>query len=274
VSRGDGTTVVAGPSVPEGGATPAFLSGAAASTGEIATSKMTTTIEISGAPGVNGTMTMEGQFDRANNRASMTMDYGDLAPAMGDGTMTTIVDGTDVYLSGPMLGLLGVDEEWAKIDAGQLGELGGSSAGGMVPDGPSSFLDLLRSTGKVDTVGPEDVRGVPTTHYRATLDFGSLADRVPAKARKRLDEMLGGYGLSLDDYPSMPADAWIDADGHVRRLRLLLDFGKMTGPDVGLDGVTMTETVELYDFGKPVTIEVPDPADVGTLDPSKLLGGD
>jgi hypothetical protein len=72
----------------------------------------------------------------------------------------------------------------------------------------------------------------------------------------------------------MPADAWIDADGHVRRLRLLLDFGKMTGPDVGLDGVTMTETVELYDFGKPVTIEVPDPADVGTLDPSKLLGGD
>jgi hypothetical protein len=274
VSRGGASTVVAGPSVPDGGATPAYLSGAAASTGEYSTGKMTVAVEIAGVPGFAGTMTVDGQFDRTNHRASAGLDAGDPIPGMSGQAMRTVVDGTDVYLSGPMLSVLGVDKEWAKVDLGAFGELGkmGDPTGGIDPDGPRSFLDLLGSVGKVDTVGAEDVRGVPTTHYRTTVDVAALSERAPGKVRDRLDQLLATYGASLDDLPSVPIDAWVDGDGLVRRVRIVVDtasMGEKAGPAAG---VTVTETVELYDLGQPVDIAVPDPADVGTLDLSKLGG--
>ena len=67
---------------------------------------------------------------------------------------------------------------------------------------------------------------------------------------------------------------WVDDDGYVRRFEMVFDFSELgEAADPELEGVTMTMTIELYDFNEPVEVEIPDPADVGELDPS-VLGGD
>ena len=64
---------------------------------------------------------------------------------------------------------------------------------------------------------------------------------------------------------SIPVDVWVDADGLVRRMQL--DMG-------GMLGGTATLTIELFDYGQPVDIEVPSPDDVRSLTDGLGIFGD
>jgi hypothetical protein len=67
-------------------------------------------------------------------------------------------------------------------------------------------LDTLRATRRAKALGKERIGGIPTTHYRATVDPGLAkrldAGRPDAEGRPR-------YGR---------VDVWVDANGIVRRL--------------------------------------------------------
>jgi hypothetical protein len=66
----------------------------------------------------------------------------------------------------------------------------------------------------------------------------------------------------------MPVDVWVDADGLPRRLQI--DLGGMVAA-MGLDGGSAVMTIEFFDYGVPVDIEVPSPDEVTPI--TEVLGG-
>ena len=198
-------------------------------------------------------ITSTGGFD--GTRMTMEVDVGAvLAGALGstdaslpeglDEPMRLVVDGSTVYLRVPVLDALLDSPGWLSATPEDLDAAGGplGFAGGVTD--PSRLLDTLRSVaGDVDEVGSEDVRGVATTHYRATLDLARALEQGNDGGSAVLEQQLEDLGADLGD---VPVDLWVDADGLARRL--VLEVG-----DLG------ALTVELFDYGQPVEIDVPAP---------------
>ena len=113
---------------------------------------------------------------------------------------------------------------------------------------------LKAVSGSIEAVGSEELRGVETSHYRATIDVAKLEQLVPEAQRQSLgglDETAKQAGVT-----EIPLEIWIDADQQVRKLSIDLD-AKQPGSDQAVKGSVV---VELYDYGKPLEIELP-PAD-------------
>lgn len=113
----------------------------------------------------------------------------------------------------------------------------------------SSLSTLLGVTGPVTKVGSEKIRGTSTTHYSGTVDI--------AKALKQLSGLTADIiknTFSKAKVTTLPFDAYVDDQGRLRRL-----VQNITLAIKGEQAVVMT-TVDLYDFGTKVTVEVP-PAD-------------
>ncbi len=198
---------------------------------------------------------------------SVTGDLADTDP--GDWKLDAIVDGDVVYLRFPPLAKeLPDGKTWVKGNAKELAQSGTS---GLDQAGSLSGLDardvfgfLEGVSGSIESVGSEDVRGVTTSHYRATLDPAKLATLVPADKR----ESLGGIDeaarqAGLDD---LPIDVWVDADGRLRKLAIELD-ATLPGSDESLQASLV---VEVYDYGAPLDLELPPAdqvADAATLRP-------
>ncbi len=258
-----------------------YLSQAADATSGVTTQKMSMEMVMEGVPSMGSiAITSEGAFDNEAGQGHMTMDMGDVFGGMGEGAglpddagvMEMVIDGDVVYMKSPLFAMLGdEDKPWQRIDAEDLQE-GGAMSGGAQSD-PGEFLAFLEAAGDdVTEVGTEEVRGVETTHVTATLDLQKMLADAPADEQAELEQQLEGLGAAADTFTEIPAEAWIDADGYVRRFTMDFDFSGAAEADPELAGVTMTMTIELYDFDEPVDIEIPDPAEVGELDPS-LLGG-
>ncbi len=264
-----------------GGADGAALLGRAAQdTAAAKTQKVAMDITIEGVPMVGDvTMTSIGQFDNEHGRAQLSMDMGDVFGLIGAdaglpddaGTIETVVDGDVVYMRSPLIARLGdTDKPWLRIDAGDLDQAG-ALAGGAQSD-PGGFLEFLRSAGTVEELGTEDVRGVSTTHVRVELELAELISDADAAERERLEQTLESLGATGDTFETVPAEAWVDGEGRVRKFSLTMDFAAAE-QTAQLGEVKVTVTTEFFDFGEPVDITIPDPADVGELDPSTFLLG-
>lgn len=246
---------------------------AAQATGAVETEKVAVTVRTDppgGDPSVEVTVT--GAIDGANGRAHLTAD---IAGTMGGRSQSTAVeavyDGDTIYVKAPFVAdLLG--KPWVRVTSPQLGSLADQLGGGLQGD-PGSVLELLEGAGgPVTTVGTEEVRGVPTRHVRVDLDVARLLDRAAGDRRQELEGQLTRRGVDLADLAPLPAEAWIDDDGYVRRFSVSFDLaqvGKLR-PGAAAQGV-VTETIELFDFGAPVEIAVPDASQVATFDLADVL---
>ncbi len=220
---------------------------------------------------------IDGAFDTPAKRAELKVDLSSVADIMKSlggqfgGTMTgdlgsaedwqleAIQDGDTVYVNFPLIAKkLPAGKTWIKgdastlseADAGQLGQFG-SLAG----TDPRDVFGILKAiSGSIESVGSEEIRGVETSHYRATIDMAKLGQLVPADQQKSLgglDQAAKQAGLS-----ELPVDIWIDADQRVRKLSIDLDV-KQPGTDARLQAAL---SVEFYDYGKPLELTLP-PAD-------------
>jgi hypothetical protein len=114
-------------------------------------------------------------------------------------------------------------------------------------------LALLEAVGNdVQKLGKEDVRGVPTTRYRGTI---SVSDEIK-RAREAGADALAS--LSEKEGSPLHVEAWIDADGLVRRMRLV----NSRPSDKGDGPVTTDMRMDFIDFGIEPEIEVPDSSEV------------
>jgi hypothetical protein len=106
--------------------------------------------------------------------------------------------------------------------------------------------------------GYDRVRGVFTTHYSLRVDLKRLAQKNKA-LRESVEQ-----AMKLTGIESYPAEAWIDDQGRVRKMKVDMSF------NTALGAFTMTMTEELYDFGVRVNIQPPPAGQV--VDLSALVG--
>jgi hypothetical protein len=204
----------------------------------------------------------------SGDQMRMEMDLGSALAGFGGGElpegadepMQVVVDAGTAYLRIPMLAALSGSDGWLIVTPealGQVGELGLASG----TSDPSQMLQALRGVSDdIEEVGEEDLRGEATTHYRATADLTKAIDAAPEAQRDRLQAQLEGFDVELDE---VPFDVWVDEDGQARRVAF--DFADMAGGLLG-DASTATLTMDVFDYGQPVEVEVPDAAEATPIE--------
>jgi hypothetical protein len=162
----------------------------------------------------------------------------------------------DIYMKSPLFSsALPPGKSWLHIDLAKTGkQLGIGDPTQFGSSDPSQSVQALRAvSSRVERVGTESVRGVPTTHYRARVELRRLpAVTAPAKragARQSVARLIKLIGTD-----SYPAEAWVDRHRLVRRMRLTMAM-KIQG-----HSMTQDMTFELFDFGPKRRIKLP-PAD-------------
>jgi hypothetical protein len=220
--------------------------------------------ELTSTGGYSGDQMMM-EMDLGSALAGLAEETGETLPEGFDEPMQIVVDGTTVYLRIPMLQSLTGDDGWLEATPEDLGAAGPLGVGGGTND-PSQLLETLRGVGgDVEDKGPDEVRGVATTRYGVTVDLAKALEQAPAEQREMLEAQLKGLDTSLAD---VPVDVWIDGDGLARRL--VMDLDAVAAPAMGAGG-SATMTIEFFDYGEPVTIEIPSPEDTRPF--SQVLGG-
>ena len=173
----------------------------------------------------------------------------------------TVITGNVLYMRSPVFAQLHLsgDKQWVKLDLAQLARQRGidlSSLANTSPT-PTSALSYLRGSGKVEEVGHESIDGVDTTHYKAIVDLRKAAANTDEATREALRRVIQTSGVK-----KLPIDVWIDGKGFVRKVQYAQGAGS---------GKAVKVTMNLHDYGKPVTVKPP-PAD-SVVDLGKALGG-
>jgi hypothetical protein len=227
----------------------------------------------------------DGAYDNRTHTGRSTMDMSDLAkqangelgpPANGRGEVLTTAKPTTIYMRIPLYSkLLKIDKPWVKFDLQALGQQQGLDLNSLISSGssdPTQSLDQLRgASGPVEVIGSEQVRGVSTSHYRATLDLRRTAALAPASKRaaaKQSAEKLIKLGAS----PEIKADIWVSpSDKRVHRFESQYSY-KVQGHKIEVD-----QKVDLFDFGVKVpAVEAPpvdQTADLAELVKQRQGGG-
>jgi len=188
---------------------------------------------------------------------------------------TEIIDGHDDYsklsVGSTSLGGLGATDSnlWTKTS--WSGNASSSLFGGLLfgtpgPPSPGSLLQLLQSqASSISVLGTEPIDGVETTHYRAQLPLSSLnVGNVSPLETKQAEQILGMSALGIE--------FWVDSSQLLRRLTFSLTIHRIpstpgTPATVVAPSelpVTMTETLDVSNYGVPVDV-APPPANEVTL---------
>jgi hypothetical protein len=178
-----------------------------------------------------------------------------------DPSMEMIFDGSHglvMYMRSPLFDRLIPTGKWVKMDLAKMAKKEGMDLGALTNANqadPSQSLRILMASSNARVTGTEKLRGVKTTHYAFNIDFRKLA-----KDNKALEQLTDAAGSV-----SAPAEAWVDAQGRVRRLSVTMSFGARLGTPM-----TMSMTEDLYAFGTPANITPP--ADDMVVDLASLGG--
>lgn len=195
---------------------------------------------------VRGTTTLvEGQVRFAPDGVEMAA-----TSTGGPEDMELVLADKVMYLRTPSMG---TDGKWMRVDLTDEDSLFGVLGKSL---DPQLAIKALQEPKELVMLGEEEVDGVPTHHYRVTVD--------PQRFKKVLDlpEQMSAF-LPKE----MVFDYWIDADDRPRKM-------VQESTAKGADGKAVTTDVEAHysDFGEPVTITVP-PADQVTDAPDFGSGG-
>jgi hypothetical protein len=231
----------------------------------------------------------EGGFDTPAKRSQMTVDLSSVAELMKGfasgfgGTVTgdlgspedwkleVIQDGDVAYVHFPLIARqLPTGKTWVKGDAKTLssadtGQL--KQFGSLAGTDPRDIFGMLKAvSGSIEAVGTDEIRGVETIHYKATIDTAKLEQLVPAAQRQSLgglDQSVQQSGLS-----EIPIEIWVDSEQRVRKLSIDVDT-KQPGTPMAMKASLV---VELYDYGKALDLDLPPAdqvADAATLKPTR-----
>ena len=171
---------------------------------------------------------------------------GDLGtPA--DWKLEAIQDGDTAYIHFPLIAKqLPPGKTWIKGDAKELSQADAgrlSQFGSFAGTDPRDVFGLLKAvSGSIEAVGTEKIRGVETSHYRATIDTAEARAARPGRAapeprRARSDREQAGL-------TELPLDVWIDADQRVRKLSIDLD-AKQPGTDARVEASLVDRALRL-----------------------------
>lgn len=221
---------------------------------------MEMTMRSQDLPGGSATITGDGQgrFDR--QLMQMTMDMGDVLQGMpgaaDNGSVEMILDGDMMYMRMPFLEpMLPAGKRWVAMDLETVGKQAGVDLRALMQasqnNDPSSTLEMLRgvSEGDVEVVGQDNVRGVSTTHYRATIDLDKALEAAPEDGADQIRALVQQAGVPN----RLPVEVWIDDDGLLRRYVQTIEM-TVEGTD---QPIGQSLTMEMFDYGVQVDVERP-----------------
>lgn len=192
-----------------------------------------------------GTFTMTGHMvsnAEERSRGVLTMPPSDSHDSM---KLEMVMDGDFMYLRSSRFGTLPGGREWMGLDLsfghGQEDPL---PAGGD-PKGELAILEAM--TGGVQKLGRANVRGVPTTHYRGTTSISERAEELRDDGEDGLASR-----IEEEDAP-LQVEAWIDAKGLIRRMRIV----RAQAQGGGGESQTTDMRIDFIDFGVDPEIDVP-----------------
>ena len=230
--------------------------------------------------GESAEMVATGAIDRAAEQMQMELDMGSmfeaLAAAEGEPLppgfsepWEMVADGSTFYLRAPIFELAGVDG-WLSMTPEDLGTSAGAMGfGGGAYDFTQTLEALRGAAGEPEVVGEEDVRGVATTRYRLDLDLAEAIASAPEEQREQLEAAFEQMGGSADLAAGViPVEAWVDEDDLPRRIRM--DMTSMLRT-MGQGEGSVTMTMDFFDFGDDVAIEVPSADEVTSF--REAMGG-
>ncbi len=126
-----------------------------------------------------------------------------------------------------------------------------------------SYLQGVASSG-ITTIGTATIRGVPTTEYQATVDLTKVADQKSPAEEAAIKSVEAELHTS-----SLPIRVWLDAQGRVRQMSDRLDARTSatasSGTTLPAASEQVSETIDYYNFGTPVTVTAPPAADVDNI---------
>lgn len=128
---------------------------------------------------------------------------------------------------------------------------------------PTAQLAALAEVTEAEVVGEQEVRDVATTRYRGSYDVPAALQRAQGVQRHALRSSLG----AAVDLPEMPFEAFLDEDGLLRRLTQTVEVP--ASPTTNGQVLTVTTTLELYEFG--LDVIVPGPPAEAIRDGAPLL---
>ena len=109
--------------------------------------------------------------------------------------MEVVVDGDTVYMRSSLFEMFAGTTGWLSMSAEDLGADAGGLGLGATTSDPTKILESLRGvTGEPEVVGQEDVHGVDTTHYRATMSLAEALADVPESQRAEVEAALEQLG--------------------------------------------------------------------------------
>lgn len=152
-------------------------------------------------------------------------------------------------------------KEWVKAAAEDLTDVLGRT-GGTVD--PKAFVNYIEKLDGVEELAEDEVRGTATRHFKGSITLEELAGEQGAttpEAREQFLEQFAKLGIT-----TVPVEAWIDSDGRPRKI-----VTTMTGsPDTAGSGqgstFSLTNTLELFDYGTKERVVIPKDADVYEAD--------
>ncbi|HET7902638.1 MAG TPA: LppX_LprAFG lipoprotein [Candidatus Nanopelagicales bacterium] len=197
-------------------------------------------------------LTIDGRLALDGSKADLTASVpsGGLGSGSGSASVHEIVVDGSTYLQVRGIDLL--PAVWVKADLGSGGaDTDNPLARLATSAGVDDLLAALREVGTVQKVARQEVGGVPTTKYHATLDASSFLKDLPD---------LGGLDLgAVTGAAAVPVDLWVDDEGRLVQLQATVGSGD--------SGVRVT--LGLADFGVPVAVTAP----AASLDLGSLLDG-
>jgi hypothetical protein len=223
----------------------------------------------------------EGAFDAASERSSLSLDLASFAeflagflnafgaptaadaPDFGDPSLwqiDAVLDGTVVYMRfGAVSEQLPAGKSWVRSDSKEAGKgkaFDFDQIEQFTNNDPRKLVEILRAaSGDIETAGTEELRGVTTTHYRATVDLAEYKKLVPRAEREELQSLLDKT-VEESTVEDLPVDVWLDERGLVRKVSM-----SVTAEQAGAtEAVTGTIAFELWDYGEDLEIDLP-PAD-------------
>ena len=235
-----------------------LVSASAGKTEAAKTARIGLRATISGIPKLaNFEMTGSGRMDLVNRRAFVAVR---VPLPQGTFSMREIVDGLSFYMQLPekMMNQLPGNASWIKVNAAAIAKSTGVGMPGLGSSwqmDPTQTFDYMKGvSGNVQDLGTGTVRGVSVHHYRAVVDLQKAMAKMPAASRCGLEAATKQFGQVR-----YPVDAWIDAQGRLRRMTIAMHLPARAGIPLGMG---MRITMDMYDFGAPVSIHVPPPSEV------------
>lgn len=195
------------------------------------------------------------------SRLEGVVDFDDRRAALyrsGTTKAATIFDDLTVYLPRSTASIgAGGKQRWARfnferepsVDIDDTDRRLAVGAGMISPAVAVEMLDGVL-TGSIVRGASEVVAGKRATHYRARLSQDAAAREIDDEDRREgLLRTLETLGVQDD---VLPAEVWLDPQGHARRIAFVLRQQKDR-----VNSFRMKLAWEFYEFGSPAKIEIP-----------------